>query len=287
LCFNTVMETRIDIGIDGGGTGCRVVVCAQGQEVRAEGGPANVLSDPEEAVASITATLDRALADAALPQDALQRARIVAGLAGCRLPDIADAFAMRLPFLAHVVEDSVTALEGAFEGSHGTLVNLGTGSFFIRRDDRGITHHGGWGLILGDEGSAAWLGREALSLALKIQDGSERQYSDDPLLAALLTASEPHPVLFAHDAGPDDFARIAPLIMQSASPMAKRLRLQVLMAVQQGLQRIAHPDGSPWALTGGLGHALAAHVSGKMAEGLHAPKGTALDGALAMARALP
>jgi len=149
------MPDRVDIGIDGGGTGCRVVVAMGDREIRTTGGPANIVSDPAGAEAAIRMALTEALGPFDLGLEALPGARVVAGLAGARIGDAANAFATRLPFLALVVDDSVTALQGALGDEHGTLVSLGTGSFFIRRDDRGITHHGGWGHVLGDEGSAA------------------------------------------------------------------------------------------------------------------------------------
>lgn len=282
------MTDRIDIGIDGGGSGCRVVVSAQGGEARATGGPANVVTDPAAAEAAIRDTLLSALGQLGLGLHDLDRARIVAGLAGCRLPGIADAFATRLPFLAYVVDDSVTALEGAFDGGHGTLIGLGTGSFCIRRDARGITHQGGWGFALGDEGSAAQLGRGALGELLKIEDGRLPQWSDDPLIDILRRAVEVHPVLFARDAGPADFAGLAPLILACGSPWAEDLlHDRVYAEIVTALRQIGHPEGSAWAMIGGFAQALTPQWSTSMRDGLQAPQGTALDGACAMARALP
>lgn len=282
------MTDRIDIGIDGGGSGCRVVVCTNGREARATGGPANVVTDPAAAEAAIRDTILNALGQLGLGLDDLDRARIVAGLAGCRLPGVADAFATRLPFLAYVVDDSVTALEGAFGGGYGTLVNLGTGSFFIRKDARGVTHQGGWGLILGDEGSAAWLGREALRQLMWTEDGRDTAQENDPLRRALWDALDgQHPVAFASTAAPGDFAALAAMIFNGNSRWSNQLISQVETVVFDGLRDVGHPGGTPWALTGGLGNALAARLRGQITAGLQAPQGTALDGALAMARALP
>lgn len=281
------MDQRIDIGIDGGGTGCRVVVAMGAREARATGGPANALTDPAGAEAAIRGALLTALAELGLGLDDLSEARIVAGVAGCRLPGTADAFAMRLPYLAYVVEDSVTALEGAFGGGYGTLVNLGTGSFLIRRDGAGITHHGGWGFQLGDELSAAWLGRQALSDWVRIEEGSLRTMFNDPLSAALLEACGMHPVLFARDAQPQDYAALAPIIMAHDTPFGRHLQHLLIWGLEEDLKVLEHPPGSPWVLTGGLGREVAKRLDADMAAGLQDPLGSALDGALAMARALP
>ncbi|MEX3015573.1 BadF/BadG/BcrA/BcrD ATPase family protein [Gymnodinialimonas hymeniacidonis] len=282
------MSDRIDIGIDGGGSGSRVIVSTQNREAYAEGGPANVVTDPAAAEGAIRETVLDALGQLSRSLEDLEAARIVAGLAGCRLPGVADTFAIRLPFLAYVVDDSVTALEGAFGGGHGTLVNLGTGSFFIRKDDRGVTHHGGWGFVLGDEGSAAWLGREALRELTLMEDGRMQTHADDPLRDALLEACNGlHPSQFAMQAAPEDFAALAPLIFDQSTAWAHALQRRVQTCVEQGLEDIGHPDGTSWALTGGLGLALAERLSGPITGGLQAPQGSALDGALTMARSLP
>lgn len=283
------MVDRIDIGIDGGGSGCRVLIFAQGREGRAEGGPANVATDPAAAEAAIRAALLDALGQLSFTLDDLEHARIVAGLAGCRLPGVADSFAMRLPYLAYVVDDSVTALEGAFGGGYGTLMNLGTGSFVIRKDARGVTHQGGWGFQIGDEGSAAWLGREALRELMRIEDGRDPQWENDPLCDGVRAALDgQHPVAFAANAGPEDFAALAPLVVSGESHWAVSLRAKVVLQMQVSLDDIGHPSGEPWALTGGLGDALAGQVAsvGSL-SGVQQPQGSALDGALAMARALP
>jgi glucosamine kinase len=281
------MAERIDIGIDGGGSGCRVVVSTAGREARADGGSANVATDPAGAEATIRAALLDALGQLSLALDDLEGARIVAGLAGCRLPGMADAFAMRLPFLAYVVDDSVTALEGAFRGAYGTLVNLGTGSFTIRKDARGVTHHGGWGFQIGDEGSAAWLGREALRQLMWIEDGRAPHWAEDPLRQVLWQALETHPVEFAAEASPEAFGQLAPLVMEGDGAWAVSLRGQVLDALTTALLGIAHPNGTPWALAGGLGKALVNRAPEALPTGLQNLEGTALDGALSMARALP
>ncbi len=278
------MEERIDIGMDGGGTGCRVVVCHRGAEARAEGGPANVVSDPAAAEAALRLALTDALAQLGLTMEHLTGARIVAGLAGCRLPGAADDFAMRLPYLAYVTDDSVTALEGALGGTDGSLISLGTGSFFIRKSGTDLVHHGGWGFHLGDEGSAAWLGRRALQWALRACDG---RAPDDPLVAFLLDFLPTHPVVWAQTARPADYAALGRRVTETASPMATDLLKECAGVVEDALERLAHPPGAAWALTGGLGPFVVPHLPAALARTRVEPAASALHGALAMARALP
>lgn len=280
------MAERIDIGIDGGGTGCRVAVSvAGGPPTEAEGGPANIVTDAARAEASIREALTAALRPLGLGLDDMKHARVCGGLAGGRLPGMADAFAMRLPYLAYVVDDSVTALEGALGGADGTLASLGTGSFFIRKAGAEIRHLGGWGFQLGDEGSAAWLGRRALSLALRVADG---RLPPDPLAEDLFDAAPPHPVIFARDARPGDYAQIAKRVLAHAgTPLGQRLIAEVVAALEEGLRDVGHSPGAPLVLTGGLGDLLAPHLREPVARDLRPAQGRPLDGALALARGLP
>ena len=62
---------------------------------------------------------------------------------------------------------------GRFLGRPGIVVASGTGSFAVGGNDVGsLRRAGGNGFLLGDEGSAYWLGREAVRAALADVDGT-------------------------------------------------------------------------------------------------------------------
>jgi N-acetylglucosamine kinase-like BadF-type ATPase len=71
-----------------------------------------------------------------------------------------------------VDSDGMIALLGAIGVGAGIIVIAGTGSFVL-----GIDHHGrrarggGWGPLLGDEGSGSTMGREAIQSVLQAEDG--------------------------------------------------------------------------------------------------------------------
>ncbi len=66
-----------------------------------------------------------------------------------------------------VVSDSTTAAYGATLGQPGVLIISGTGSVVLARGETGhAAQIGGWGHILGDEGSAYWIAREAIRAAI-------------------------------------------------------------------------------------------------------------------------
>lgn len=81
---------------------------------------------------------------------------------------------------AEVVNDVAVAYEGALGGAEGVLLLSGTGSMAWARGPMGVVRAGGWGDVFGDEGSAYWIGREALTRVSRHLDG--RQPS--PVLAA-------------------------------------------------------------------------------------------------------
>lgn len=69
----------------------------------------------------------------------------------------------RLAPKATIMSDLELSHRAAFAGGPGVLLIGGTGSAALGRDGRGaLRRAGGWGPLLGDEGSAFWIGREAL-----------------------------------------------------------------------------------------------------------------------------
>lgn len=70
-----------------------------------------------------------------------------------------------------IINDVALAFRGAFPDGNGVLVLAGTGSMAIGQADGGIRRSGGWGHWLGDEGSAFWIGKQALSHAAAELDG--------------------------------------------------------------------------------------------------------------------
>ena len=71
-----------------------------------------------------------------------------------------------------VVNDALIALVAAAGESPGIVVVAGTGSIAYGRNARGLAARaGGWGHMIGDEGSGYWIGRQALAAAVREVDG--------------------------------------------------------------------------------------------------------------------
>ena len=75
-----------------------------------------------------------------------------------------------------VVSDAQIALEGAFPGKPGCILIAGTGSIIYGKDKEGnVFRAGGFGRLIGDEGSGYSIGRKALQAAAKYFDGREEK----------------------------------------------------------------------------------------------------------------
>ena len=90
-----------------------------------------------------------------------------------------------------VVSDARAALEGAHAGQPGIIVIAGTGSMVLGADHQGKQiRAGGWGHLLGDEGSGYRLVVEALRAVLRARDGwGPPTRLDEALRAALSLAN--------------------------------------------------------------------------------------------------
>lgn len=271
------------LGVDGGGTGCRAAVADAAGHVLGTGsaGPANILSDPEGARTNILTAVAAALAGSGVQVETLHA---VLGLAGANVPTAADWMTAALPFAStRITSDAVTATRGALGVADGVVATMGTGSVFAAQRGGQVTVIGGWGLILGDEGSGAWLGRALMARALLAVDGMAEM---TPLLAQVLDEAGGAPALVeaARLARPADFARLAPRITTADDPAAAAVLAEGDAWVCRFIDHLAGAEGLPVTFLGGLGAVYAARLSARYAGRLRAARGSGLDGALALAR---
>lgn len=84
-----------------------------------------------------------------------------------------------------VVNDALIALQAGVGDSAGIVIVSGTGSIAYGRNRHGeASRAGGWGYVLGDEGSGYWIGRMALRAVVRHADGRGRVTSLTPRLLA-------------------------------------------------------------------------------------------------------
>jgi N-acetylglucosamine kinase-like BadF-type ATPase len=71
-----------------------------------------------------------------------------------------------------VVNDALIALVAGAHDAPGIVIIAGTGSIVYGRNAAGeAARAGGWGHMVGDEGSGYWIGREAVSAVMRAADG--------------------------------------------------------------------------------------------------------------------
>lgn len=85
-----------------------------------------------------------------------------------------------------LVGDHEIGLMGALDGKSGISVISGTGSIvFGKGKDRSLERAGGWGHLIGDEGSGYGLGRDGLAAVAKSMDG----YGPDTQITSIIASS--------------------------------------------------------------------------------------------------
>lgn len=164
---------RYMLAIDGGGTKTEVAVATETGEIisRSYSGPSNWTTTPRKiAQENMIEGIESALKQV----PGIKIDLITAGVAGAarkewELKEFLESLNIAKEVI--VTTDAHIALVGALLGMEGIIVIAGTGSIsYGRRDDR-ERRTGGWGYLLGDEGSAYDVGRRGMMAALKAYDG--------------------------------------------------------------------------------------------------------------------
>lgn len=278
------MDKGPAIGCDGGGSGARLVLLWEGVRHEVTGGPANVMSDRIGALAQIVTLLEQAAARAGVSLEALADVPAHLALAGVVDVESAEAVARELPLRAAVVEeDRRAAVRGALGSAEGTVAGIGTGSYVARQGAEGFRTIGGHGLVLGDQASGAWAGRALLRAVLAAEDGLAPP-SDLTRQTLHQMGGSAGIVGFAAEAEPKDFARLAPLVFDSlADPVADSIIAEGADYLERALLAVGWRAGEALCLAGGVGGRYASRLPPEMQAALVAPRGTSLDGALALA----
>ncbi|MFK3864480.1 N-acetylglucosamine kinase [Pseudoalteromonas rhizosphaerae] len=168
-------EDQLYIGIDGGGTKCRATIYSVQNGVLGTGlgGPANPLHGLERTLESIMVSTQLAMRDAGLPLESIHQVYAGLGLAGVNLPNLYEKITeWEHPFKQmFLTTDLHTACIGAHEGGDGAVIITGTGSCGFSYVKGLSVNYGGHGFALGDKGSGAWMGLEAIKAVLMELDG--------------------------------------------------------------------------------------------------------------------
>ena len=256
--------TQYYIGIDGGGTKCKARLESSSGQLLSEAiaGAANAARNLEQSVTSITEVCEKVFEKANLPLDRLANTHVGLGLAGLNIPSVKKEFdSVTFPFKSWVsTTDLNIACLGAHNGEKGAVIILGTGSSaVVIKGDREL-NIGGHGFLLGDQGSGAWIGKQAVTLSLLELDGfSKEQGLAKTVLAHYNCANQSDLVSLLNKALPAKFATIAPTIIalsQEKLPQANTIINEATTYIDKLISIVASHKPQRISIIGGLASAF-------------------------------
>jgi glucosamine kinase len=252
------------LGVDGGGSGTRVVLARRDGTVlgRGQAGPSALGQGIAQAWRNVELASRAAFDAARLPVPAWDRCAAGAGLSGVNNHPWRHAFvASNIGFARLEAEtDSFVMLLGAHGGKPGAILAAGTGSVAeaLRPDGSRLTV-GGWGFPAGDEGSGAWLGLRAVRHAQCALDG---RANPGPLARHVWArCGDDRDALqdWCGRAGQFAYAQLAPAVFEceGTDPAAASLLLEATAALETMALAIDPRGRLPLAVCGSIGLRLA------------------------------
>jgi len=265
-------ETPFLLGIDGGGTSTTAWLAAATDPTRILGrgsaGPSNIRAvGNESGLENLDRAIQAAFEDAGLPRSPVAAACF--GLAGAdREADrrVIEEWAsrIRLAQQVRVVNDALPILYAADPAGCGVALIVGTGSLALGRNPDGRTFRaGGWGHLLGDEGSGYTLALAGLRAAARSADGRLPPTSLLPRFLQALDRTDPTGLVTAIYHPDMDRTRIASFATvvfeaaESGDSLALRIineaALELVEMIAAVVRQLDFPvEDFPLALTGGV-----------------------------------
>jgi len=251
------------IGIDAGGTKTVGLLADESGKVLSKSisGGANLLVKGELAVEKVLFDVIESL-EAPEPLAAL-----CLGIAGVGQPgadqvisEVLRRLGQRQP--TRVVNDALVALVAGAPSGIGIVVVAGTGSIAYGVDPDGHeARSGGWGYLLGDEGSAFWLGHYAVRHAIRAADGRGVPTTLYPLICEKLGVSEPSELVkwfYDQELSRNRVADLASLVEtasaagdESAETLIDQAAKHLASAARAVDNHLKFPDRYPIVLAGG------------------------------------
>lgn len=260
------------LGVDGGGTGTVVLLASRdtdgGWKVlgRGEAGPSNRHAvGTEAALAALDEATDRAFAAAHRSRQPVRAACL--GLAGAGRPGDQEivrdwAAQVKLADAVEVIEDAALLLAAGTPAGWGIAVVAGTGSMaFARRADGRTARSGGWGALLGDEGSGYAIALAGLRAVARSADGRTPLTLLTERLLAALGLKRPQELVDTVYRGSDRaaLAALAPVVLDAAEggdPVAghivREAAGELAAAAAAAARALEFGSAFPVALAGGL-----------------------------------
>lgn len=207
------------IGVDGGGTKTEAVAYDLNGKRISEGkaGYGNLLLNEKQAIINIIDAIEQCLVS--LKNEECQYICLgLAGYGGVKntkgIKDVLDK-TFNIPFT--IVNDGIIAHAALLQGKDGILTISGTGSVSIGVHNGMEKLAGGWGHILGDEGSGYWI---AMQVFIKMTQEEDAGFNYSDLTKLILAKLGYRSVLelkkFIYSATKAEIASFVPIIVQQA-----------------------------------------------------------------------
>ncbi|MBN1486283.1 MAG: BadF/BadG/BcrA/BcrD type ATPase [Anaerolineae bacterium] len=259
------------LGIDGGGSKTLALVAGVGGNVVGRGlaGPSNFQVVGIEAA---YAALDAAVAAALLIASQGELVAICLGMAGAGRPQdraIIQAWCDdRYPGVpVSIVHDAALLLSAGTPDGWGLALICGTGSLCYGEHPSGVSARaGGWGYLLGDEGSGYAIGLAALRAVARSADGRGSVTALTQRILAHWSLSAPQdliPYIYQHIAQEDSkrsgIAQLTPLVLAAvgqgdavATSIIAQAGYELALAVHAVIGQLGLESPVPCALGGGV-----------------------------------
>lgn len=253
----------IAVGVDAGGTKTAVVYSVDGRKIRVDSFEAASPSvKGTEAAANAIATAIEATTDGAIPH------AIFVGAAGAGREEVAGGIRSLLASRfanakVDVRDDAYIALRAAVREGNGIVLIAGTGSIAFAQNGEDSYRCGGYGYLMGDDGSGFAIGSAAVKHLCKSYDGRVSRDALAEQIEAALEARKLSDVLeriYRSSAPVGAIASLAPVVLElaqsgerSATRIVQTAGLELFDLLKSVIKRadLAGTD-APIAFAGGL-----------------------------------
>lgn len=162
------------IGIDAGGTKTIGILYKENQAIDSiKGEMGNPIVNFNMAVNNVIHVIENLLLNNKINYSNISYISIGMAGASTLIPELTSAFKEKLHCKFSVESDLKMSHIATFKNKDGNLFIAGTGSSLLCRKNNQFIQKGGWGHILGDEGSGYWIGKQILKTYTNFLDYNE------------------------------------------------------------------------------------------------------------------
>lgn len=231
------------LAIDAGGTKTECVLADESRELARvrTSSIKRMRVEADVARASLESALQQLASNAGVSLHSISATCV--GTSGASVPLVAhwirDTLASLVGGTVILCGDEEIALDAAFRGGRGVLVIAGTGSNVGgRARDGRLTHAGGWGPALADEGSGYWIGHHALRSIFQAINARQPTLLTERILQQWNLANIHQLVAVANATPAPDLPTLTPTVVACARE-GDAVALDVLRRAGEGLALLA------------------------------------------------